>query len=519
MTGQLDLSVRVIAAGASWRIDYQLSRPDGTTRAFRASQAALPPNQPGALFRWLLQASAQDAQGAPVDPWQAAQPTRKAPLCVLLTTDHPQIHSLHWERMRDPATGLWIGVHPNTRFARLVQSGFGQAPPRREALVVTTLTAAEVTGTFDQPLAPIPADFGAQALAATPWQSTAGPPVADTSSLRQHLRAAPDVLLLVSHAGAVAPEAGNVADQPKALYLGAEKITAAELATTLENQASRPTLICLTGCTTAADGRIPGFGERLVSAGTPAALTFHGTVPQTLAVRFLKHFLGEAYRSGDLLRAAQVARAALFDKMEAAALPVLHVDRERPRLWAAPPPAEVAPISRRSVAAAATAFLLVAYTLVFAQSSILNVTLPGHLAIAVSALVPIAVGTWLGLPSPSNTSARLNRAIAITGLLGLASGSVAFTVPTVHAESGGTYVVGRALTPTGERARAKALSKGQAPEPRALLAWGPPEQLWSDVPQQRQRLSAALFGLVATLASLAAFLVLRLWPTQRKAHP
>ena len=68
-------------------------------------------------------------------------------------------------------------------------------------------------------------------------------------------------------------------------------------------------------------------------------------------------------------------------------------------------------------------------------------------------------------------------------------------------------------------ARAKALSKGQAPEPRALLAWGPPEQLWSDVPQQRQRLSAALFGLVATLASLAAFLVLRLWPTQRKAHP
>ncbi|MCA9547769.1 MAG: SUMF1/EgtB/PvdO family nonheme iron enzyme, partial [Myxococcales bacterium] len=307
-------------------LDYSLAREGSPRQVRRALQADAPGRGPQALARWLLRTPALDEAGAAHAVWSEARALAGAGgvVDIRLRCRGGHLADRPWERMAHPETGVPLALDPAHSFARWTPGrAVGARPlPLRRAVGVLADAMRE---------APIPSDFGRDALTGaipeTTWRSPG-----TVSAWRAALAAEPDVLLLVSHGGPLAPELGDAADAPWAVYLEGDgslrRYALDALVEDLSLSRRPPALVCLTACGSA-DQPGSGFtdlGARLVAAGAEAAVVMTGRAPQPTVQAFLSVFLDGAARHGDLAAAAQAARRHLRDAEVAGGwIPVLHV--------------------------------------------------------------------------------------------------------------------------------------------------------------------------------------------------
>lgn len=328
---EVQLLITVAAApDGAWRIDYELTRPDGTEVGWHAQREAAPPRGAQALTDWLLSAPATTQQGTAAHPWQQAeaQAGDGGRIRLLLDCKSPELAARPWEQMQHPQDQFALAYADRYTFARLTPN-VGTVPTLDpKALTVEGLVVSDLPGLA------IAEDYGHAPWASLPGATVNWQPAASVKAFRQALARQPDVLVLVSHGGPIAPSAGAV-DQDHALYLsdaGAQRpYGGAELVRHLRLERRLPALAFLTAC---GAGQVRGFqafndfGSRLVGHGVGAAVTMQGSVAQATVEAFMQVFVREVMAHGRLDVAMQAARKwADIEGLPGAWMPVLHVRR------------------------------------------------------------------------------------------------------------------------------------------------------------------------------------------------
>jgi hypothetical protein len=279
-------------------------------------------------------------------------------LRLLIGPSAPDLHTLHWETLRDPQDGSPLFTGEQILFSRYLSSlDWRPAGPRpkgalRAVVVVASPAGVERYKPGGQPLAPLDVDGEVEraraGLAGIPITVLASGGSATLDKLTGALRDGCEVLYLVCHGALIQGEPH--------LYLedDADEVKAAagsELVARLKELRRPPRLVVLASCQSAGtgeetrssdEGALVALGPRLAEAGVPAVLAMQGTVTMQTVALFMPVFFRELQRDGQIDRAMAVARGAVREQPDWW-VPVLFMRLKSGRLWYAPGFAEERP--------------------------------------------------------------------------------------------------------------------------------------------------------------------------------
>jgi hypothetical protein len=263
----------------------------------------------------------------------------------------PEMHSLHWETLRDPEDDSLLLTAEQLLFSRYLSSlDWRPVGPRPRATLRALVAIANPAGLEQyqpggRPLAPVDVagelERARAGLGAIPVTPLTTPGSASLNSLADNLRQGYDVLYLVCHGALVEGEPYLwLEDEAGAV----EVVSGSELVTRVKEMRRRPLLIVLASCQSAGtgdearagdEGALAALGPRLAEAGIPAVLAMQGNVSMSTVATFMPAFFRELQRDGQIDRAAAVARGMVRDAHDWW-MPVLFMRLRSGRLWYTP---------------------------------------------------------------------------------------------------------------------------------------------------------------------------------------
>lgn len=279
-------------------------------------------------------------------------------LRLLIGPSAPELHDLHWEKLRDPDQDASLVMNEQILFSRYLSS-FDWRPvclrPQTELKALVLIASPGDIAEF-QPggcvLAPLDVKQElAQAkagLGTIPVTELASGGQATLENLCAHLRNGCDILYLVCHGALIEGEPWLWLENDTGL---AARVSGRELVERLRNLPQRPRLVVLASCQSAgngaggtrgAGGALAGLGPRLAEAGIPAVLAMQGEITVETVSRFMPVFFKELQRDGQIDRAMAVARSAARTRSDWW-MPVLFMRLKSGRLWYSPGFAEERP--------------------------------------------------------------------------------------------------------------------------------------------------------------------------------
>jgi hypothetical protein len=351
---ELELSLRQLR-DSSYTLDMRLQTPDSAASTDLALQVPVQLDLPILLELSLDAERYGQRLGAMLfavalarQAWERAcayADGKQLPLQVSLHLDAQAdaLHSLRWETLIDPTSGL-----PMTRSERLIFSRWlssddltpvpiPSTPDLRALIVVAGPTDLSTYGLApvdvaaeaaraSQALAPIPTTLLASG-ATDPQQR------ASLSTIAAGLRDEPHILYLVCH--------GTVAQGRPYLWLerpdgSSDRVAGDALVAQIASLRQRPLLVVLASCRSAGSSHhaqaLAAIGPQLARAGIAAVVAMQGDVPMATVERLFPIFFRELRRDGQVDRALAAARAALRDDPYWW-LPVLFLRVRNGRLW------------------------------------------------------------------------------------------------------------------------------------------------------------------------------------------
>jgi hypothetical protein len=273
---------------------------------------------------------------------------------LFIPASAPELHSIRWETLRDPANGDPLFTSERILFSRYLTSDDWRRVQRRsKGELRTLLMIANPTGLDSirpggRSLCPV--DLGAELDRARAglmsFQGAREPdvlrsPGAMLERLCERLRDGCDLLYLVCH--------GALIDDEPILYLeseagGVAPVEGCHLLTWLRELTQLPRLVVLASCQSAGAGEesssrdrgaLAALGPRLAAAGVPAIVAMQGDVTMVTVEQFMPAFFRELGVDGQIDRAMAVARSKVRDRWDHW-MPVLFMRLKSGQLWYAP---------------------------------------------------------------------------------------------------------------------------------------------------------------------------------------
>lgn len=263
----------------------------------------------------------------------------------------PELHSLHWETLRDPQQPTSsLVTNQNIVFSRYLSSLDWrpvrlkpQADLRGLVLIAnpTDLASYQPGGRaltpVDVPGELVRAQAGLGSIATT----LAGEGKATLDNLLAQLNDGYDILYLVAH--------GAMIEGEPRLWLEdaaghAAVVTGTELVTRISELQQPPRLVILASCqsagrgelTTSVDeGVLAALGPRLAAAGILAVVAMQGNVTMRTVAAFMPVFFTELQRDGQVDRAMAAARGVVRNQLDSW-MPVLFMRLRGGRIWYVP---------------------------------------------------------------------------------------------------------------------------------------------------------------------------------------
>ncbi|NJO83728.1 MAG: CHAT domain-containing protein, partial [Blastochloris sp.] len=230
------------------------------------------------------------------------------------------LHSLRWELLTDPETGVYLALDERIRFVRTLDSAnltpiIGALRDELRALIVVSnptnlgqfhLAEVDVDGEISR---------ARKALGTIPTTVLGDDPDAagraTLVNLAAQLRSAPQIVFLIAH--------GTVVGGVPYLWLenetgAADKVPGSTLVAMLSRLVRRPLLFTLLSCRSAGNGygeTLSALGPQLSAIGFPAVIAFQGDVAMSTVKGILPPLITELQRDGQIDRALAAARGAL----------------------------------------------------------------------------------------------------------------------------------------------------------------------------------------------------------------
>ncbi len=271
-----------------------------------------------------------------------------APLRIRLfiAPSAPELHSLRWETLRDPQSGVCLLTDQNILFSRYLSSFDWRAVRLRPQSDLRALVViANPHSSEGEQMTPIDVDAElAQAQAGLGemfMTALASGGQATMNNIMAHLRDGYDMLYLVAH--------GILVDNEPRLWLEDEagqtqRISGAEFAAQIQELTQQPRLVVLVSCQSAGTGQeteadeqgvLTATGPRLTEAGVPAVIAMQGNLTMKTAAGFLPVFFQELQRDGQVDQAMAAARGVVREEPDWW-MPVLFMRLKSGRIWYAP---------------------------------------------------------------------------------------------------------------------------------------------------------------------------------------
>jgi len=262
-----------------------------------------------------------------------------------------ELHSLHWERLRDPdnaASPLLTGEH--YYFSRYLSS-FDWQPvrPRAKSELKALVVIANPADLDPEHMAPVDvvgelarAKAGLGEIETTVLARAGEDEARPTlQQIQDHLRQGYDILYLVCH--------GALEENEPRLWLEkdngmADVVPGRKLVTRLEELQQRPRLVVLASCQSAGrgdqrasrdEGALAALGPRLAEIGIPAVLAMQGNISMITVEQFMPRFFAELQVDGQIDRAMAIARGAVRERPDWW-MPVLFMRLKSGQLWYTP---------------------------------------------------------------------------------------------------------------------------------------------------------------------------------------
>lgn len=265
---------------------------------------------------------------------------------LMIDPSAPELHSLHWETLRDPRDGALLFTGENIAFSRYLSS-FDWRPvhlrPQSELKALIVVANPNGLDKYDLPPADVPRElaFVQDNLDSIRSTALASNGSANLNNIITHLRDGYDILYVICHGSTrkgdtwlwLEDEAGNVA-----------RTSGTDIVARLSELSQRPRLVVLAACQsagqgeethTADEGALAALGPRLAEAGIPAVIAMQGTVTMRTVGGFMPVFFRELQRDGQIDRAMAAARGAVRDRPDWW-MPVLFMRLKSGRIWYVP---------------------------------------------------------------------------------------------------------------------------------------------------------------------------------------
>ncbi|MEO8130021.1 MAG: CHAT domain-containing protein, partial [Bryobacteraceae bacterium] len=250
----------------------------------------------------------------------------------------PELHSVHWETLRDPGgTDAPLFMGEQIIVSRFLASGQDWRPIRLrpKADLTALVVIANPQNLGDYKLAPVdvPAELATarQALAGVGVTALAPGGAVALNDLAAKLREGFDILYLVCH--------GLLDGDEPQLFLddGELPVPGTDLVQRIRELDQRPRLVVLASCQSAGKGGVglAGLGPRLSEAGVPAVVAMQGNIFMETSGKFMKRFFSELVGDGQIDRAMSVARGEVRTQSDYW-MPVLFLRLRSGRIWYVP---------------------------------------------------------------------------------------------------------------------------------------------------------------------------------------
>jgi hypothetical protein len=275
-------------------------------------------------------------------------------LRLFIGSSAPELHTLHWEKLRDPQYGSPLLTSGDILVSRYLSSlDWSPVRLRRKgdlrALVVVAnpdlsdypgLPQVDVKSELDRAQSSL-ADISVTALASDGTPTLAPRGTATMGAIMAHLRESYDILYLVCH--------GTLDKDAPVLWLEDEsgevmRVSGNSFVTRLRELTTLPRLVVLASCQSAGRGNgarmrdggaLAALGPRLAEAGVPAVLAMQGNITMPTIAEFMPLFFRELLRDGQVDRAVAVARGAVRERHDWW-MPVLFMRLKTGRIWYTP---------------------------------------------------------------------------------------------------------------------------------------------------------------------------------------
>jgi len=258
----------------------------------------------------------------------------------------PELHTLRWETLRHPETDQALLMGEHVLFSRYLTSGdWRPIRLRPRGALRALVVVANPANLVAYSLAPIDVagelERARGALTKIPLTELAGTGHATLQAMIDQLREGYDILYLVCHGGQV--------DDETWLWLEDEvgqvsRVSGRELTARLQELTDRPRLVVLASCqsgfagdkpTISDSGALAGLGPQLAESGIPAVLAMQGQITMASVAAFMPVFFAELKKTGQLDRAAALARGAIRARADYW-MPTLFLRLRSGRLWYVP---------------------------------------------------------------------------------------------------------------------------------------------------------------------------------------
>lgn len=263
---------------------------------------------------------------------------------LLIEPSASELHSVHWETLRDPHDGSPLSTSENLLFSRYLSSmDWRPVRLRAKGELQALVMVANPSNLTDYSLEPIDVEAelqrAVQGLGKITVTMLPKPDGSQRSTLNQlfsHLREySYDILYLVCH--------GVMGRDETWLWLEndegrAKRISGNEIVTRLRELMDRPRLVVLASCESAGSGTGEAFaalGPRLAESGIPAVLAMQDKISVKTVTKFMPIFFLELQRDGHIDRAVAVARGTVRDRPDHW-MPVLFMRLKSGRIWYIP---------------------------------------------------------------------------------------------------------------------------------------------------------------------------------------
>ena len=279
---------------------------------------------------------------------QIATQSLNIPMRVRLGIDPNalELHSLHWETLRDPEQDVPLLTGEQILFSRYLSS-FDWRPVqvRPKTQLKTIVMIANPVDLGEYQFAPIEVadelNRAQQSLATLNFTALANQGQATAENLLKHLHQEIDILYLVCHGALVQGEPWLWLENAEGKTV---RFSGIELTQRLRELSTLPRLIILVSCQSAGTGEtyrhdttntLIALGPRLAEAGVPAVLAMQGKITMNTMAEFMPVFFHELLQDGQIDRAVAVARGAIRNRFDHW-MPVLFMRLKNGRIWYVP---------------------------------------------------------------------------------------------------------------------------------------------------------------------------------------